>query len=169
MTVFTHDSLSATWPVEIWYPPTAALSVAPADADSDEVDAESDDEAVDVLVLTMLLRCEVVEEPMEPDAVEVPAASVEVEESEESEDSSEETSDESVEVGRALLDATAATVADVDAALPVIAVSGTALPAVQVASGTPLMMPWLESPRQQVKSLASLLLPLPPMRDPSQQ
>lgn len=46
-----------------------------------------------------LLRCEVVEEPMEPDTVEVPAASVEVEESEESEESSEETSDESAGVG----------------------------------------------------------------------
>jgi len=106
---------------------------------------------------------------MEPDAVALAVAaaaslSVAVEELSESSSSEEESS----EVGDALLDVV---VADAVAAvpLPVAAVRGTAVPAEQVMSGTPLMMPWLGSPRQQVKSLASLLLPVPPIREPSQQ
>ena len=120
---------------------------------------------VGVLELAALLRCEVVEEIIEPDAVAAVAdtsSAVEL--------SSESSSEELSDVGEALLDAADVIVADVVATLPVAAaVSGTALPAEQVMSGTPLMMPWLGSPRQQVKSLASLLLPVPPIRDPSQQ
>ena len=149
--------------------------MAPADADSEELEAEPEVEEVAMGELEALLRCEVVEELMEFDAVAVVAAtpsSVEVEE-----DSSlkplEESSDSSLEklseVDEALLDEPDVLVADVVAMLPVAAVSGTALPAEQVMSGTPLMMPWFGSPRQQVKSLASLLLPVPPIREPSQQ
>jgi len=120
---------------------------------------------VGVLELAALLRCEVVEEIIEPDAVAAVAdtsSAVEL--------SSESSSEELSDVGEALLDAADVIVADVVATLPVAAaVSGTALPAEQVMSGTPSMMPWLGSPRQQVKSLASLLLPVPPIRDPSQQ
>ena len=120
---------------------------------------------VGVLELAALLRCEVVEEIIEPDAVAAVAdtsSAVEL--------SSESSSDELSDVGEALLDAADVIVADVVATLPVAAaVSGTALPAEQVMSETPLMMPWFGSPRQQVKSLASLLLPLPPIREPSQQ
>jgi hypothetical protein len=147
------------------------LSVAPAEADSEEADAELEIDEVGVLELRALLRCEVVEEIIEPDAVAAVAdvsSAVEVEES--SEESSESSSEELSDVGEALLDAADVVVVDVVATLPVAAaVSGTALPAEQVMSGTPLMMPWLGSPRQQVKSLASLLLPVPPIRDPSQQ
>lgn len=120
--------------------------------------------------LEALLRCEVVEETIESDAAAAVAevsSSVEVgkSSSEESESSSKELSD----VGETLLDAADVIVADVVATLPVAAVSGTAFPAEQVMSGTPLTMPWFESPRQQMKSLASLLLPVPPMSEPSQQ
>jgi hypothetical protein len=132
------------------------------DAELEEADAELEIGEVGVLELEALLRCEVVEGTIESNAVVV-----EVEES--SEVSSESASEELSDVGEALLDATDVSVADVVAMLPVAAVSGTALPAEQVMSGTPLMMPWLGSPRQQVKSLASLLLPVPPMSEPSQQ
>ena len=120
--------------------------------------------------LEALLRCEVVEETIESGAAAAVAevsSSVEVgkSSSEESESSSKELSD----VGETLLDAADVIVADVVATLPVAAVSGTALPAEQVMSGTPLMMPWFGSPRQQVKSLASLLLPVSPIKEPSQQ
>jgi hypothetical protein len=142
------------------------LPVAPADADSEEVDAELDGDEVGVLELEAELSCEVVEEIIAPDAVDVVAeasSSIEVEESLES------SSEKSSEVAWVLLDAADVPVADVVATLPVAAVSGTGLPAEHVASGTPLMMPWFGSPRQQVKSLASLLLPVPPIREPSQQ
>ena len=148
------------------------MPVAPADEDSEEADADSEVDEVGVLELEALLPCEV-EALIELDAV----AAAEPAELEESESSSEESSlssplsEESSEVGDALLEAADVIVADpvAAAALPVAAVSGTAVPAEHVISGTPLMMPWLGSPRQQVKSLASLLLPVPPIRDPSQQ
>jgi hypothetical protein len=129
-----------------------------------------EDDEVGVPELEALLRCEVVEETIESDAAAAAAevsSSVEVgkSSSEESESSSKELSD----VGETLLDAADVIVADVVATLPVAAVSGTALPAEQVMSGTPLMMPWFGSPRQQVKSLASLLLPVSPIKEPSQQ
>jgi hypothetical protein len=129
-----------------------------------------EDDEVGVPELEALLRCEVVEETIESDAAAAVAevsSSVEVgkSSSEESESSSKELSD----VGKTLLDAADVIVADVVATLPVAAVSGTALPAEQVMSGTPLMMPWFGSPRQQVKSLASLLLPVSPIKEPSQQ
>lgn len=128
---------------------------------------------VEVAELEALLRCEVVEELMDPEAVlEAVAAttpsSVEVESSESSKELSEPSSEDSSEVGEALLGELDVLVAD-PAPLPVAAVSGTALPAEHVMFGTPLMMPWFGSPRQQVKSLASLLLPVPPIREPSQQ
>ena len=148
------------------------MPVAPADEDSEEADADSEVDEVGVLELEALLPCEV-EALIELDAV----AAAEPAELEESEPSSEESSlssplsEESSEVGDALLEAADVIVADpvAAAALPVAAVSGTAVPAEHVISGTPLMMPWLGSPRQQVKSLASLLLPVPPIREPSQQ
>jgi hypothetical protein len=129
-----------------------------------------EDDEVGVPELEALLRCEVVEETIESDAAAAVAevsSSVEVgkSSSEESESSSKELSD----VAETLLDAADVIVADVVATLPVAAVSGTALPAEQVMSGTPLMMPWFGSPRQQMKSLASLLLPVSPIKEPSQQ
>lgn len=114
------------------------------------------------------LRCDVVEALIGPEAVGVAVAAaalpVELEES----SSSSSPSSKSSEVGTALPDDLVPD-ADADAvaaaaALPVAAVNGTALPAEQVMSGTPLMIPWLGSPRQQVKSLAALLLPVPPIR-----
>jgi hypothetical protein len=153
------------------------LPVAPADADSEELDAEPEVEEVGMGELETLLRCEVIAELMESDAVAVAVvaampSSVEVEEDsslEPLEESSESLLEKLSEVDEALLGEPDVLVADVVAVLPVAAVSGTALPAEQVMSGTPLMMPWFGSPRQQVKSLASLLLPVPPIREPSQQ
>jgi hypothetical protein len=145
--------------------------VAPADADSEELEAEPEVEEVGMVELEALLRC------VEFDAVAVVVvaatpSSVEVEEDSSLkplEKSSESSSERLSEVDEALLDEPDVLVAGVVAMLPVAAVSGTALPAEQVMSGTPLMMPWFGSPRQQVKSLASLLLPVPPIREPSQQ
>jgi hypothetical protein len=131
----------------------------------EELEAELEMDEAGVLELEAELCCEVVEEIIASDAVAVVAeasSSIEVEESLES-------SEKSSEVAWVLLDAADVLVADVFATLPVAAVRGTALPAEHVASGTPLMMPWFGSPRQQVKSLASLLLPVPPIREPSQQ
>ena len=127
--------------------------------------------------LEALLHCEVDEALMKFDAVAVAVvaatpSSVEVEEDSSLkplEESSELSLEKLSEVDEALLDEPDVLVADVVAMLPVAAVSGTALPAEHVMSGTPLMMPWFGSPRQQVKSLASLLLPVPPIREPSQQ
>ena len=151
--------------------------MAPADADSEELEAEPEVEEVGMVELEALLRCEVVEELVEFDAVAVAVvaatpSSVEVEEDSSLkplEESSELSLEKLSEVDEALLDEPDVLVAGVVAMLPVAAVSGTALPAEQVMSETPLMMPWFGSPRQQVKSLASLLLPLPPIREPSQQ
>jgi len=147
------------------------LPVAPADEDSEEADADS--EVEEVGVLEALLPCEV-EVLIEPEAVAAAVLS-ELEESASLEEESllSSSSEKSSEVGDALFEAADVLVADpvaaAAAALPVAAVSGTAVPAEHVISGTPLMMPWLGSPRQQVKSLASLLLPVPPIREPSQQ
>ena len=144
--------------------------MAPAEADLEEDDARTEDDDVEVLELEVLLPCEVVENTTESDAVAPVAdasSAVEVEES--SEESSESSWEELSDVGEALLEAADVSVADVAATLPVAAVRGTALPAEHVMSDTPLMMPWFGSPRQQVKSLASLLLPVPPIREPSQQ
>ena len=151
--------------------------MAPADADSEELEAEPEVEEVGMVELEALLRCEVIAELMEFDAVAVAVvaatpSSVDVEEDsllEPLEESLESSLEKLSEVDEALLGETDVLVADVVAMLPVAAVSGTALPAEQVMSGTPLMMPWFGSPRQQVKSLASLLLPVPPIREPSQQ
>ena len=151
--------------------------MAPADADSEELEAEPEVEEVGMVELEALLRCEVVEELVEFDAVAVAVvaatpSSVEVEEDSSLkplEESSELSLEKLSEVDEALLDEPDVLVADVVAMLPVAAVSGTAPPAEHVMSGTPLMMPWFGSPRQQVKSLASLLLPVPPIREPSQQ
>lgn len=145
----------------------------PADEDSEEADADSEVDEVGVLELEALLPCEV-EVLIEPEAVAVAVLS-ELEElaSLEEESSLSSSSEKSSEVGDALFEAVDVLVADpvtaAAAALPVAAVSGTAVPAEHVISATPLMMPWLGSPRQQVKSLASLLLPVPPIREPSQQ
>ena len=147
------------------------MPVAPADEDSEEADADS--EVEEVGVLEALLPCEV-EVLIEPEAVAAAVLS-ELEESASLEEESllSSSSEKSSEVGDALFEAADVLVADpvaaAAAALPVAAVSGTAAPAEHVISGTPLMMPWLGSPRQQVKSLASLLLPVPPIREPSQQ
>jgi hypothetical protein len=116
--------------------------VAPAEADLEEVEAGTEDDEVEVLELEVLLPREVVEETIEPDAVTGEAgtsSAVEVEEL--SEESSESSSEELSDVGEALLDAAEVIVADVVATLPVAAVSGTALPAEQVMSGTPLLIP----------------------------
>lgn len=148
------------------------MPVAPADEDSGEADADSEVDEVGVLELEALLPCEV-EVLIKPEAVAAAVLS-ELEESAslEEESSLSSLSEKSSEVGDALFEAVDVLVADpvtAAAALPVAAVSGTAVPAEHVISGTPLMMPWLGSPRQQVKSLASLLLPVPPIREPSQQ
>lgn len=124
------------------------------------VDAESDEDEVGVLELEAVLCCEEVEEAIDAVAVVAEASSL-IEADESLESSSEKSSEEGDAV--ALFAELDVLVADA-APLPVAAVSGTALPAVHVASGTPLMMPSFESPRQQVKSLASLLLPVPPIR-----
>ena len=139
-----------------------------AEGDSADADADSEVDEAMVLELEALLPCEA-EVLMEPEEVAA-AVSAELEESSSSLSLSS-SSEKSSEVGDALLEAADVFVADPVAAgaLPVAAVSGTADPAEHVMSGTPLMMPWLGSPRQQVKSLASLLLPEPPIRDPSQQ
>jgi hypothetical protein len=118
--------------------------VALAEADLEEVDAGTDDEDEDVGVpeLEALLGWEVVEETTESDAVAPVAdasSAVEVEES--FEKSSESSSEGLSDVGEALLDAAEVIVADVVATLPVAAVSGTALPAEQVMSGTPSLIP----------------------------
>ena len=140
-----------------------------AEGDSADADADSEVDEAMVLELEALLPCEA-EVLMEPEEVAA-AVSAELEESSSSSLSLSSSSEKSSEVGDALLEAADVFVADPVAAgaLPVAAVSGTADPAEHVMSGTPLMMPWLGSPRQQVKSLASLLLPEPPIRDPSQQ
>lgn len=139
-----------------------------AEGDSADADADSEVDEAMVLELEALLPCEA-EVLMEPEEVAA-AVSAELEESSSSLSLSS-SSEKSSEVGDAPLEAADVFVADPVAAgaLPVAAVSGTADPAEHVMSGTPLMMPWLGSPRQQVKSLASLLLPEPPIRDPSQQ
>ena len=123
--------------------------MAPADADSEELEAEPEVEEVGMVELEALLRCEVVEELVEFDAVAVAVvaatpSSVEVEEDSSLkplEESSESSLEKLSEVDEALLDEPDVLVADVVAMLPVAAVSGTALPAEHVMSGTPLMMP----------------------------
>ena len=68
------------------------------------------------------------------------------------EKSSESSSEGLSDVGEALLDAAEVIVADVVATLPVAAVSGTALPAEQVMSGTPFTL-YGQGRRQETNNL----------------